>query len=117
MWIGWCLYWPFFARWQDIRALQAEAAATYKVCLQQKGLTAAECATDRDAYTKLNRLWAAPPDENAYQTFAGKRLPDALSLLTVLCLLPILTGYALLRAVLEIVLWFARARPQDVLSR
>jgi len=112
-WIGWCLYWPFYARQQDLRAIQAEAAESYKVCLQQKGLTASDCAIDRDAYSKLNQRWTAPPNENVYQTFAGKKLPDALSLFAVICLLPIVTGYVLLRIVLEGFLCFARLRMQD----
>ncbi len=107
-WIAWCLYWPFFARGQDERALQVEAAETYKVCLQQKGVTAADCAVDRGAYTKLNRRWAAPPDENVYQAFAGKKLPDALSFFLVLCLFPVVTGYGVLRTVLEALLRISR---------
>lgn len=114
--MAWCLYWPFYARRQDVRTIQAEVADTYNICLQQKGLSASDCATDRAAYTQLKRRLVAPPDQNAYQTFAGRKLSDALSFFTVLCLFPVLIGYLLVRTVLEAFLWFARARPQDAVT-
>ncbi len=117
LWIAWCLCWPFYARHQDMRTIQAEAAESYNLCLHQKGMTAAGCAVDRNAYTEFTERLAWPPEQSPYQSFAGKRLADQLSFLTVLCLLPVITGYVPLRAVLEVFLWFARAKPQDLAVR
>lgn len=114
LWIAWCLYWPFYARRQDRRAIHAETGETYQLCLRQKGMTPATCAADRDAYTNLDERLAWPPEQNVYQSFAGNTWRDALSFLTLLCLFPVVFGYVLIRAVLESIFWFARARPQDV---
>lgn len=113
LWIAWCLYWPFYARRQDRRAIEAETSATYRLCLQQKGLTARQCAADREAYTRMDERLAWPPEQSPYQEFAGTNLRESLSFLAVLCLFPIVFGYVLVRAVLEAFLWFARVRPQD----
>lgn len=94
-----------------------EMAETYKLCLHQQGMTGAACAADRTAFTKLEERLAWPPEQSAYQSFAGNRLRDAVSFLTLLCLFPVVFGYVLVRAVFEGVLWFARARPQDVALR
>ena len=107
-WLGWCLYWPFYARQQDFGAIEAEAQETYRVCLEQQGLTPADCQIDRAAYGKMFREQAAPADENVYQVFAGKRWQDALFFYAVLVLLPLAAGYILLRGLLEIVLWAGR---------
>jgi hypothetical protein len=96
-----------------MRAIEAEMANTYKLCLQQKGMTPAGCAADREAYTKLEQRLAWPPQRSVYQSFAGKRLGDELSVMAALCLLPILFGYVLIHAVLIGFLSVTRARPQD----
>lgn len=114
LWIVWCLYWPFYARQHDRHAIEAEAAQTYEICLEQKGMTPAACALDRDAHTKRLEQIGWPSERSPYQSFAGEKLADAFSLLTVLCLLPIVLGYALVRTVFEVCVWFARARPQDL---
>lgn len=105
LWITWCFYWPYYARQQDQRALDADLAETYSLCLQQQGMTPATCEADRAAYKKLDESLAWPPDQNAYQVFAGRKMSDAISLLTVLCLLPIVFGYALVRGVFEATIW------------
>ena len=114
LWIAWCLYWPFYARRQDGRDIEAEAAESYSLCLQQRGMTQAACDTDRRAYTRLDERLAWPQDQNAYQTFAGKTLSDVLSFYTLLCLFPVVFGYVLLRAVVELCVWFARVSARRI---
>lgn len=114
LWIAWCFYWPFYARHEDERQIEAETRQTYNLCVQQTDMTRVACAIDRDAYTKLHERLAWPPQQNIYQTFAGQTLSEALSFFAFLCLFPVVFGYALLRAVIELFLWFARIRQQDV---
>lgn len=114
LWIAWCLYWPFYARKQDRRAFEADAAATYRVCLAQPGMTEAQCAQDRTAYAKFGEQLVWPSEENAYRAFAGKRWPDALAFLTVLCLLPVVAGYAALRLPLELFLLFKYSKQRVI---
>ena len=114
LWIAWCLYWPFYAQRQDAQAITADTAETYKLCLQQKGMTAAGCAADRDAYIKLDKRLTSPPGQSAYQSFAGARWQDALSLMILLSLLPVVFGYVLVRSVLEFLLWFARTKTKNL---
>jgi hypothetical protein len=112
LWIAWCLYWPFYARRQDTRAIEAETAETYNICLHTNGMTPAACATDRQAYTELRLRVTWPREQSVYRSFAGKNLSDALSFFTFLCLLPVVFGYVLLRAGIEAIFWFARIRPE-----
>ncbi len=113
-WIAWCLYWPFDARRHDRHAIEADAAVTYKICLHTNGMTPAACATDRQANAELQEHVAWPREQSVYRSFAGKSASDALSFLTFLCLFPVVFGYVLLRAAIEAIFWFARARPQDM---
>ncbi len=95
-----------------------EADETYKVCLQQPAVTAADCRTDRNVYVTLMRKALAPTHANAYQLFAGRRMRDAFEFMAILCLLPPLIVFALLRIVLEAYLYLARLRRHDLgLSR
>ena len=116
LWIGWCLYWPFVARAQDIRQANREAAAAYSVCLNRHAVTAAACKADREAFAQLLREAVSPPDQNPYQRFAGRHLPDAIRFMAILCLVPPLLFYAILRAVLEIGLRVIRPRPPSLNS-
>lgn len=114
VWIAWCLCWPFVARHQDIQRSVAEATATYEVCLQQRGVTAGDCRHDQQVYRQLLSNAVAPPDENAYQVFAGKKIGDAIRFMSVLCLLPPVVAFALVRLTLEFALVLARLRSADV---
>lgn len=109
LWVAWCLYWPFLVRNRDIRQATAEAEQSYRVCLEQPGLTRADCHNDREAYEQLLRATLAPPEENAYQLFAGEKASDAIAFMSALCLLPPLIVFAFARFVLEVCLFFARA--------
>jgi len=117
LWTAWCLYWPFFARAQDIRQAINEADAGYAVCLTHRTVTPASCKADRDAYAQLLIRAVAPPDENAYQRFAGRRTADAVEFMTIVCFLPPVLLYAVLRTVLEATLWLARPKRLRVFSR
>jgi hypothetical protein len=114
LWIAWCLYWPFLVRDQDIQEVMTEANEAYEVCLQQRGVTPTDCSTDRTAYEKLLREMAAPPQENAYQSFAGENASDAIAFMSVLCLVPPLIVFALIRLVLEVWLFFAHTKGRDI---
>jgi hypothetical protein len=112
LWIAWCLYWPFYARRQDTRAIEAETAETYNICLHTNGMSPAACATDRQAYIELQQRLAWPPQQSVYPSFAGKTVSDVSSFFTFLCLFPVIFGYVLLRAPMEAIFWFARTRPE-----
>lgn len=100
LWIAWCLYWPFYARRQDMREALVEIDQAYRFCLQQEEMTAANCSADRAARLSSERRLIAPPGENAYQSFAGKSMGDAIVFMSTLCLLPLLLAYAVLRVLL-----------------
>lgn len=114
LWTGWCLYWPFQARQQDLREALTEAQESYQVCLQKQFVTAADCRSDRDGYAKLLRNIVAPPGESAYQSFAGKNTRDLIAFMARLCLLPPLIAFALLRLLLEICIFLARVRHEGI---
>lgn len=110
LWIGFCLYWPFIARQQDIHRAMVEANAAYAVCLHQHALTPAECRADRDAFQNVLRQAAASPHENAYQRFAGRRTRDAIEFVAALCLVPPLLLFALGFLSLQLTLRLIRFR-------
>lgn len=114
VWTGWCLCWPFVARHQDMQRSVAEAAATFKVCLQQRGVTITDCRHDQQVYQELLASAVAPPHENAYQIFAGKKTGDAVLFMFVLCLVPPAVAFAVVRLTLELGLFLARLRSTDV---
>ena len=114
LWIAWCLYWPFRARNRDIREADIEAQETYKVCLQQRAASPADCDRDRTEYKKLLRNMVAPQQENVYQSFAGENAIDAIGFMFVLCLLPPLVVFAFLRLLLEVWLFLAARRPANL---
>ena len=110
LWVAWCLYWPFLARDHDVQEAVREAEEAYKVCLQQHVVSVADCRRDRSAYEQLLRTMVAPPQENAYQSFASKDPLDAIEFMFALCFLPPLIVFASLRLALEIWLSFAHLR-------
>ena len=87
-WVGWCLYWPFWTRQHDLRKALVETEASYRVCLQQPALSAADCAADRRAYQKLDRDLIAPSGISAYASFAGRSLRQAVVFILLLALTP-----------------------------
>jgi len=101
-WIAWCLYWPFWARQQDTREALKEAEASYRVCLEQRALTRADCTRDRAAYEQLWRELIAPHYENVYQSFAGGNPRQTLALMLTLCLAPPLMLFAASRMLLAL---------------
>ncbi len=107
------LYWPFYSRQHDLQQALAEVDESYKVCLQRGIVASKDCSIDRNAYASLQRNLIAPPDENPYQSFAGKKARDAIQFMSVLCLLPPMIVFALILLVLEVCLWFAHIRPQS----
>ena len=101
LWIAWCLYWPFFARKQDIHRAFKEADQDYRVCLQEHIARSSDCLEDRDLSRKRLQHAVAPPEENAYQRFAGRNFGDALTFMATLALLPPLLLYALARLAMQ----------------
>jgi len=91
-----------------------ETQETYKVCLQQRAASRADCDHDRTEYEKLLRNMVAPQQENAYQSFAGENTIDAIGFMSVLCLLPPLVVFALLRLLLEFWLFLAGRRAANL---
>ncbi|MBV9404782.1 MAG: hypothetical protein JO211_05525 [Acidobacteriaceae bacterium] len=114
LWLGWCLYWPFFARNQDLQRAWAEVDQDYRVCLAVQIASASDCLRDRDLSRKRRQQAVAPREENAYQFFAGRNFRAALTFMAALCLLPPLLLYAVARLLLELALYVTRARARSL---
>ena len=91
-----------------------EAQETYKVCLQQRAVSPADCDRDRAEYKKLLRNMVAPQQENVYQSFAGENTIDGIEFMSVLCLLPPLVVFAFLRLLLEVWLFLVGCRAANL---
>ena len=110
MWIGSCLYWPFYARELDLKSVSMEVQETYKVCLQQPGVSKQDCLNDRAANKKFQGNWIAPPGKNVYQTFAGGSPLAMMVAIAVLCVIPPVLLYPLVRGIAAIFAWMIGRR-------
>ena len=110
--MAWCLFWPIYARKLDLEAISKEVRETYKICLQQPGVSQKDCANDRDFSRNFQRKLIAPPDKNPYQSFVGSGSLAMIFTLTALCIVPPLLLYGVFRFLGAIIRALWRSAPR-----